>query len=167
VAPEPYARSSKGYETEATPGHGRRRVRTRNDDDHPATTGNGDPMSAEPENRRGAGLEVLRTMNNDLSADVTTLSAQLPTPLAELLVDFCLGDLWTRPTLDRKTRSLIVLAALTALGEPQALATHVRGARTHGATDDEINEVFIHLSGYVGFPRATAAARIAREVLET
>lgn len=116
-------------------------------------------------NRREIGVEVLQTLTSDAAIDVSALGAEMGAGLAELVLDFCLGDLWTRPHLDRKVRSFIVLGALTALGDQRALRTHIKGALAHGATTEEIREVFILLSGYAGFPRATGAAELAEELL--
>jgi 4-carboxymuconolactone decarboxylase len=76
------------------------------------------------------------------------------------------GDVWTRDGLDRRTRSAITLAILTALGREQELALHVRGARRNGLSDAEIAEVLLHTAVYAGVPAANAAFAIARRVLE-
>lgn len=75
------------------------------------------------------------------------------------------GGVWSRPGLDRRTRSCVTLAVLTALGRGDEIAMHVRAARRHGLTPDEIAEVLLHTSVYAGIPAANAAFRIAREAL--
>jgi 4-carboxymuconolactone decarboxylase len=75
------------------------------------------------------------------------------------------GAVWTRDGLDRRTRSAITLAVLTALGREQELAMHVRAARTNGLTREEISEVLLHTAVYAGVPAANAAFAIAQRVL--
>jgi 4-carboxymuconolactone decarboxylase len=73
---------------------------------------------------------------------------------------------WARPGLDRRTRSAITLALLTALGRDEELAMHVRAARRNGLSPEEIGEVLLHTAVYAGVPAANAAYAIARRVLE-
>lgn len=97
-------------------------------------------------------------------------SAAAETPLGAPFTDFITrtawGDIWTRPTLDPRTRSCITLAALTALGRLEELELHVRGARRNGLTGEEVAEVLLHTAVYAGVPAANAALRVARRVLE-
>jgi 4-carboxymuconolactone decarboxylase len=76
------------------------------------------------------------------------------------------GSAWTRPGLDRRTRSAITLAALTALGQEGELELHVRGALRNGLTPDEISEILLHTSVYAGIPAANAAFQIAQRVID-
>ena len=76
------------------------------------------------------------------------------------------GSVWTRPGLDRRTRSAITLTALTALGREGELELHVRGALRNGLTPDEISEILIHTSVYAGVPAANAAFAIAQRVID-
>jgi 4-carboxymuconolactone decarboxylase len=76
------------------------------------------------------------------------------------------GNVWQRPGLDLKTRSLITVAMLTALGKQQELKAHVRGALNNGATPQEIRELMLHATVYCGFPSAIDAFRCATEVIE-
>ena len=76
------------------------------------------------------------------------------------------GDVWQRDGLDRKTRSLITVAMLTALGKQHELKGHVRGALNNGATVQEIQEVLLHAAVYCGVPAAVEAFRSAAEVCE-
>jgi len=87
-------------------------------------------------------------------------------PLQELVTQYCWGDIWNRPGLDRRTRSLLNLAMLTALNRPHELKLHVRGALRNGVTKDEIREVFLQTAIYCGVPAAIDSFRNAREVLE-
>jgi 4-carboxymuconolactone decarboxylase len=75
------------------------------------------------------------------------------------------GDVWARPGLDRRARSLITLTALTALGRHEELAMHVRAAKRNGLTDEEIKETLLQCAVYCGVPAANVAFRIADEVL--
>ena len=76
------------------------------------------------------------------------------------------GDVWQRPGLDRKTRSLITVAMLTALGKPHELKGHVRGALNNGVTPEELQEVLLHAAVYCGVPAAVDAFRTAAEVVD-
>lgn len=88
-------------------------------------------------------------------------------PFEELVTRYCFGDVWSRPGIDRRTRSLITLAALTALSKPNQLRVHVAGALANGATIDEIREVLLHTSVYAGIPAGVEAFNAAAEVLAT
>jgi 4-carboxymuconolactone decarboxylase len=87
-------------------------------------------------------------------------------PLQELVTQYCWGDVWNRPGLDRRTRSLLNLAMITALNRPHELKLHVRGAINNGLTKDEIREVFLQTAIYCGVPAAIDSFRTAREVFQ-
>ncbi|MDE2147642.1 MAG: 4-carboxymuconolactone decarboxylase [Burkholderiales bacterium] len=87
-------------------------------------------------------------------------------PLQELVTQYCWGDIWNRPGLDRRTRSLLNLAMLTALNRPHELKLHLRGALRNGVTKDEIREVFLQAAVYCGVPAAVDSFRSAREVFQ-
>jgi 4-carboxymuconolactone decarboxylase len=87
-------------------------------------------------------------------------------PFEEVVTRYCFGDTWSRPGLDRKTRSLITLAALTAMVRPNQLRVHVRGALANGATREEIREVLLHTVVYAGVPAGVEAFTAAAEVLK-
>ena len=84
-------------------------------------------------------------------------------PLQELVTEYCWGAVWGRPELDRKTRSLLNLAMISALNRPHELKMHVGGALKNGVTRDEIREVFLQVAIYCGVPAAVDAFRVARE----
>ena len=86
-------------------------------------------------------------------------------PLQELTTSWCWGATWTRPGLERRERSLLNLAMLTALGRPHELALHVRGALSNGVTVEEIRETLLHATVYCGVPAGLDAFRAAHEVL--
>jgi 4-carboxymuconolactone decarboxylase len=87
-------------------------------------------------------------------------------PMQELVTQYCWGDVWNRPGLDRRTRSFLNLAMITALNRPHELKLHVRGAINNGLTKDEIREVFLQTAIYCGVPAAIDAFRGAREVFK-
>src|SRR5207244_8386131 len=84
----------------------------------------------------------------------------------DLITRYAWGEIWTRPGLDRKTRSAVTLTALIALGRDEELAMHVRGALRNGLTPDEIKEVMLHAAIYCGVPAANSAFAIAQRVLD-
>jgi 4-carboxymuconolactone decarboxylase len=87
-------------------------------------------------------------------------------PLQELITEYCWGSVWSRPGLDRRTRSLINLARLTALNRPHELAGHLRGALRNGCSEEEIQEVLLQAAVYCGLPAALDSFRVAEKVLE-
>lgn len=82
----------------------------------------------------------------------------------EITTEWCWGYAWTRPGLDRKTRSMLNLAMLTALGKPHELKLHLKGALRNGCTPVEIREVLMQAAVYAGIPAGVDAFRVAREV---
>jgi 4-carboxymuconolactone decarboxylase len=87
-------------------------------------------------------------------------------PMQELVTEYAWGEIWTRDGLDRKTRSLLNLAMLTALGRMHEFAVHVRGAVTNGCTEEEIQETLLQTAVYCGAPAALESFRVAEKVLE-
>lgn len=86
--------------------------------------------------------------------------------LQQLVTQYAWGDIWNRPGLDRKSRSLINLAMLTALNRPHELRLHLRGALNNGVTKDEIREVLLQTAIYCGVPASMDSFRQAREVFK-
>ncbi|MBS9403657.1 4-carboxymuconolactone decarboxylase [Halomonas sp. TRM85114] len=87
-------------------------------------------------------------------------------PMQDLVTEYCWGEIWGREGLDRKTRSIINLAMITALNRPHELALHVRGALNNGLTRDEIAEVFLQTAIYCGVPAAIDSFRTAQKVID-
>jgi len=87
-------------------------------------------------------------------------------PLQELVTQYCWGEIWGRPGLDKKTRSLLNLAMLSALNRPHEIKAHVRGALANGVTKDQIKEVFLQVAIYCGVPAAVDSFRLAKEVFK-
>jgi len=85
----------------------------------------------------------------------------------DLLNTYCWNDIWNRPGLSRKHRSVLNLGMLCALGKEHELKLHIRGALTNGLTKDEIKEVFLQVAIYCGVPAAVAAFRAAKEVFQS
>lgn len=88
-------------------------------------------------------------------------------PMQEFITAHAWGNVWQRPGLELKTRSLITVAMLTAQGKQQELKAHVRGAIRNGATPEELREVMLHATVYCGFPTAVEAFRSLTEVVES
>lgn len=84
-------------------------------------------------------------------------------PLQEMVTEYCWGNIWGRPGLERKTRSLLNIAMLSALNRGHELKLHVKGAITNGATREEIQEVILQVGVYCGVPVALETSRIAQE----
>ncbi len=89
-----------------------------------------------------------------------------PQIFAEASFAHVYGEIWPREGLDLKTRSLITVAALVALGKPEELAIHLKGALNTGWTQDELTEVMLHLSYYAGFPAGIEGAKVLTDVCE-
>jgi len=113
------------------------------------------------------GMEVRREVLGAEHVDRATANAsELTTEFQQLITEYAWGTVWTRPGLDRRSRSMITLTALIALGHDEELALHLRAARTNGLTVDEIKEVLLQTAIYCGVPAANTAFRIAQQVLE-
>ncbi|MBC7301876.1 MAG: 4-carboxymuconolactone decarboxylase [Nocardia sp.] len=122
---------------------------------------------SENTHRYEAGLRVRReVVGAEYVSRALADADEFTAPLQELVTEFCWGAIWTRPDLDRRSRSMITLAMLTALGRPNELATHVRGALTNGVTPEEIREVLLQATVYAGVPAGVDAFRVARQVIE-
>lgn len=84
--------------------------------------------------------------------------------LSEMTTNLLFGQIWERPGLSKRDRSLITLAALTALYRTEQIRSHVRRALDNGVTKDEIGEIITHMAFYSGWPTAVNAAQVAKEV---
>ena len=113
------------------------------------------------------GLATRREVLGDAYVDASINNAtDFNIDMQELVTQYCWGDVWNRPGLDRRSRSLLNLAMLTALNRPHELKVHVRGALNNGLTRDEIKEVFLQTAIYCGVPAAIDAFRSATEVFK-
>ena len=120
-------------------------------------------MSEDLERGFGIRREVLGDEHVDRAIERTT---DFTADFQELITRYAWGEIWARPGLERRTRSLLTLGMLVALGREEELAMHVRAARRIGVTPDEIKEVFLHSAIYCGVPAANGAFKIAQEVLD-
>lgn len=116
--------------------------------------------------RRRRGEEIRREVLGDEHVDAADArTTDFTRPFQEYLTGAAWADVWGRPGLDRRTRSAITLALLTALRAEGEIPMHVRAALRHGLTRDEIAEVLLHAATYAGLPAANSAFRIADETL--
>jgi 4-carboxymuconolactone decarboxylase len=114
-----------------------------------------------------AGMEVRRAVLGDAHVDrAKERTTELTAPFQDFITRYAWGSVWTRPGLDRRTRSAITLTALTALGRENELEMHVRGALRNGLTPEEIGEVLLHTAIYAGVPAANAAFAIAQRTID-
>lgn len=126
-------------------------------------------IALDDEKRRSAGLDVLSTLIGDPNLDPVTTEAMIlesQGDMGALVMDYAFGDVWSRPQLSRRDRSLIVISALTALNMKHELEIHIGGALNHGLTPVEIQEVMITMVAYGGFPKAIDGLILARKVFE-
>jgi 3-oxoadipate enol-lactonase/4-carboxymuconolactone decarboxylase len=115
---------------------------------------------------RERGTQVRREVLGDDHVDRAIAgTTDFTADFQDLLTRYAWGEIWSRPGLDRRTRSAITLTALVALGHDEELAMHVRAARRTGLTEDEIKEVLLQSAIYCGLPAANAAFKIAQRVL--
>jgi len=116
--------------------------------------------------RRAAGMRVRREVLGDDHVDRATAAAtDFTREFQQLITEYAWGTIWTRPGLDRRSRSMITLTALVARGHHEELAMHVRAARRNGLSVDEIKEVLLQTAIYCGVPDAHTAFRIAQAAL--
>lgn len=112
----------------------------------------------------------LKTRREVLGADYVDASIAnadgFNMPMQELVTEYCWNEIWNRPGLDRRTRSIMNLCMITALNRPHELKLHVRGAINNGLTKEEIKEVFLQTAIYCGVPAAIDSFRNAKEVFK-
>ena len=119
------------------------------------------------EERYEQGLEVRRAVLGREHVDRSLeQSSPFMRPMQELVTEYCWGAVWTRPGLDRRTRSLLNLGMLTALGKSHELGAHVRGALTNGCSEEEIQETLLQAAIYCGVPAGLEAFRVAERALD-
>ena len=121
-------------------------------------------MSDEQHDR---GMEVRREVLGDEHVDgAVERTTEFTKDFQDMITRYAWGEIWTRPGLDRRTRSAITLTALIARGNFEELPMHLRAARRNGLSDDEIKEVLLQSAIYCGVPAANNAFAIATRVLE-
>jgi 4-carboxymuconolactone decarboxylase len=122
---------------------------------------------AEPDPRYEAGMRVRREVLGDEHVDRSIeRTTDLTRDFQDLITRYAWGDVWSRPGLDRRTRSCMTLTALIALGREHELALHLRAAIRNGLSREEISEVLIQSAVYCGIPAANSAFAVAQRVLD-
>jgi 4-carboxymuconolactone decarboxylase len=113
------------------------------------------------------GLEIRRDVLGSDYVDGSLKNAdEFMMAMQRITTEWCWGYVWSRPGLERKTRSMINIAMLTALDRPAEIKLHVRGALRNGVTPDEIKEILIQATIYCGVPAGLEAFKAAHEVLK-
>lgn len=118
------------------------------------------------DDRHAAAAEVLATMQGgevDVERAVRAMYRRNGR-LGSFAVDYVMGDLWSRPQLSRRDRSLVVVALLAAMGSVEELAAHIEVGLNHGLTRDEVDEIVVQVAAYAGYPMAMAASRVVDSV---
>ena len=119
------------------------------------------------DDRYDEGMRVRREVHGDEHVDAATARAtDLTREFQELLTRYAWGEIWTRPGLDRRTRSLITISAMVALGRERELELHLRSARRIGVEWDDIKEVLLQSAIFCGVPAANSAFAIAQQVMD-
>ena len=124
-------------------------------------------MSSDRDDTYAEGMEVRRAVLGDAHVDrAIERTTSFTEGFQELITRYAWGEVWSRPGLDRRARSMITLAALVATGREHELEMHVRAALRNGLTPDEIGEVLLHCAVYCGVPAANGAFAIAQRVID-
>ena len=112
----------------------------------------------------------LKTRREVLGADYVDRSIEQADEfnwaMQQLTTEWCWDEIWNRPGLDRRSRSILNLGMIAALNRPHELKLHIRGAINNGLTKDELKEIFLQIGVYCGVPAALDSFRIAKEVLK-
>jgi 4-carboxymuconolactone decarboxylase len=113
------------------------------------------------------GLELRRELSGDRVVDQAFKDPEdFGYPMEELVTEFAFGAVWSRPGLDRRSRSILNIGMLAALNRPDALAGHIRTGIKNGLTKDEICECLLQIAAYAGLPAGLASLKVARQVLD-
>ena len=111
------------------------------------------------------GVQIRREVLGSDYVDRSLASANdFSAPIQQLVTEYCWGAVWGRPGLERKTRSMLNIAMLSALGRSHELKLHLRGALQNGVTRDEIREIVMQVAIYCGVPACIESSRVAQEV---
>jgi 4-carboxymuconolactone decarboxylase len=114
-----------------------------------------------------AGMDLRREMFGPAGAEQKfAATTDFTRPLEEMVTRYCFGEVWQRPPLDRKIRSMLTLAVVATLSRPNQFKGHVRGAIKNGVSKEEIREVLLHTMIYAGVPAAVDSFQSAEEVLK-
>jgi 4-carboxymuconolactone decarboxylase len=116
--------------------------------------------------RHDQGMTIRRAVLGDAHVDrATAATTDFTADFQDLITRYAWGDIWSRPGLDRRTRSCLTLAILAAMGHDEELAMHVRAALRNGVTTNEIKEALLHVAVYAGVPAANRAFKTAQQAL--
>lgn len=125
-------------------------------------------MTDTSDSRYETGMQVRRQVLGDEYVDRALATAtDFNADFQRWITETAWGGIWSRPDLDRRTRSLVTIAVLAALGREEELALHTRASRNNGVQDAEIREVLMQVGVYAGVPAANAAFRVARRALSS
>lgn len=125
------------------------------------------PDGTELSDRFQQGLKTRREVLGSAYVDGSIAKAsEFNWPMQELVTEYCWNEIWNRPGLDRKQRSILNLGMISALNRPHELKLHVRGALNNGLTKEEIREAFLQVAIYCGVPAAIDSLRVAQEVFD-
>jgi 4-carboxymuconolactone decarboxylase len=120
-------------------------------------------MSLEERKERGAEL-IQRMLGTEDAAQMREAWREISPELEEYITEFVAGEIWSRPQLDLRTKSLVTIATLAGMGRPLALELNIRMARNNGATQRDIIETLLHIAPYAGFPAAWEGLAVAKRV---
>jgi len=116
---------------------------------------------------RDQGNKIRREVLGDARVDSTTRDPDaFDAPMIEYITKYAWGDVWSRPGLDKRSRSILNLGMLSALGRAHELRLHIRGALRNGITKDELQEIFLQVAVYCGAPAALEVFAVAQEVFD-
>lgn len=120
-------------------------------------------MSLEERKRRGAEL-IERLLGEEVAAQMRESWRDISPELEEYIIEFVAGEIWSRPQLDQRTKSLVTIATVAGMGRPLALELNIRMARSNGASERDIIETLLHIAPYAGFPAAWEGLAVAKRV---
>jgi 4-carboxymuconolactone decarboxylase len=116
--------------------------------------------------RYKTGVKIRREINGDEVVDrILENTDEFSRPIQDLVTEYCWGEIWARPGLDRRSRSILNIGMLAAMDRPDALAGHIRSGVVNGLSREEIQECLLQVAVYAGMPAGLAAFKVAREVL--
>ena len=132
----------------------------------PLTIYNLQPIRNMQDERYNKGMQTRRSVLGDAHVDKAEAGkTNFDSDFQEYITSNAWGDVWSRPGLTKRERSLIVIALMTALGHDEELAMHIRATKNTGATKEDIKEVLLQTAVYAGVPAANKAFKIAKEIL--
>ena len=117
------------------------------------------------DDRHDAGMRVRRSVLGDAHVDrAEARKTPFDAEFQRFITEGAWGSVWARPGLDKRTRSMLVIALMAALGHEEELAMHIRATRNTGATREDVQEVMLMVAVYAGVPAANTAIRVAKEI---